>query len=150
MNRIQLRWPASPLYRLISFAALVAASGCGERMPYACVPVSGKVTYEDGSLIPAEQINVTFVSQLPPIDPKTPPRNGHAEADGKTGAFDYATTFVHKDGIIVGEHKVIIQCISKNKLLRNLVAAEYSELDKTPLKVDSAHLPLELKVPKPR
>jgi hypothetical protein len=150
MHKYRCRGAASPVLCLISFVALVAAGGCGDHTPYRCVPVSGKVTYEDGSPIPAEQINLTFVSQLPPIDPKIPPKNGNAVADGKTGAFEYATTFVHKDGIIGGEHKVVIRCISKGKEMRNLVPADYSEVDKTPLKVDSGGSPFDIKVPKPR
>ena len=95
----------------------MALSGCGYKPPYACVRVSGQVTYDDGSLIPADTIRVIFLSQTRPIDSKNPPKNGEADVDPKTGKFDFATTFEYKDGIIVGEHKVIIQCI-RNKRLR--------------------------------
>jgi hypothetical protein len=123
-------------------------SGCGKGVPYSCVPVSGKVTYDDGSLIPADQIHLVFVSQTPPVDPKMPPKNGVATADGKTGKFDFATTYSFKDGIVSGEHKVIVQCLRKGRLVRNLVAAEFTDPTKTPLKVRTGEAPFNLTIPK--
>ncbi len=128
--------------------ALAIAPGC-HREPYSCVKVSGKVTYEDGSLIPADRIEVAFFPQTPPIDPKTPPKAGSAEADGKTGAFAYATTFIRGDGIIVGEHKVVIQCFRGRHPVSGLVADDYSNPVATPLKVNTSESPFDLKVPKP-
>ncbi len=127
---------------------LASVGGCGKTGPYPCIKVSGKVTYDDGSLIPAEEIEVMFLSQTPPIDPKTLPRPGTATVDGKTGKFDYATTFVPKDGIIVGEHKVMFRCL-KGKRLLPLVPDEYTKADKTPVKVQSSGSPFEFKLPKP-
>ena len=124
------------------------APGC-QRAPYACVKVSGKVTYEDGSLIPADRIHVVFLSQTPPIDAKTPPKAGTADADGKTGTFDFATTFIYKDGIIPGEHKVFIQCFRNGQSFPGLVADEYSNPARSPLKVKSSESPFDLKVRKP-
>jgi hypothetical protein len=134
----------------IPLFALAAIAGCGKSSPYACVPASGKVTYDDGSLIPADQIQLVFVSLTPPIDPKTPPKNGIAYANGNTGTFDYASTFGNKDGIVVGEHKVVVQCLRKAHLIGNLVPAEFTDAAKTPLKTRTGDGPLTLKVPKPR
>jgi hypothetical protein len=138
------------LFRLIPCILLVPALGCQRVGPYSCVKVSGKVTYEDGSPIPADRIRVVFVSQTPPVDPKTPPRAGFAEADGKTGTFDFATTYAYKDGIIAGEHKVFIECYRNGQLSHDLIADEYSDPAKTPLKVQSSESPFELKVRKKR
>jgi hypothetical protein len=107
------------------------------------------VTYEDGSLIPAERIRIVFVSQAPLIDPKTSPRRGLAEADRTTGKFDSATTFVKEDGIIVGQHKVVIQCLREELLTHDLVLEEYSDPAKTPLVVNSSDSPFEFKLRKP-
>jgi hypothetical protein len=134
---------------LTACAALFAAAGCGGK-PYSCVHVSGKITYEDGSLIPADQIHLIFLSQAKPIDPKTPPKNGLADANGKTGEFDFATTYASRDGIIAGEHKVVVQCISNGLQRRDLLPPEYGAKDKTPLKVRTSDLSLVMKVPKPR
>jgi hypothetical protein len=128
---------------------LVAGAGCNKQ-PYGCVPVSGKVTYEDGSLIPAEQIRVKFLSQAPALDPKVHPREGVAKVDVKTGAFDSVTTYAAKDGIVPGEHKVLIECFSEGQMRSDLVPREYADLRKTPLTVDSSKSPFELKVPKPK
>jgi len=113
------------------------------------VPVSGKVGYEDGSLIPAEKIRIKFLSQAPVTDPKRHPRMGIAAADGKTGTFDSATTYVYKDGIIRGEHKVLIEAIGGGDIQGELVPAEYLDPGKTPLTINTDQLPLELKVRKP-
>ncbi len=139
---------AGRLPRLVSFVVLVIILGCHHE-PYSCVKVSGKVTFEDGSLIPADRIHLVFLSQVPPIDQKTPPKAGTAEADGKTGTFNLATTFAYGDGIIAGEHKVLIQCYRNGQLAHDLVADEYSTASKTPLRVQSSQAPFDLKVPKP-
>jgi hypothetical protein len=132
---------------LLSLAMLVFC-GCGDHPPYSCVRVSGKVTYENGALIPADQINLIFIPQTPAIDPKVPPRNGHADVDTKTGTFDFATTFVRKDGIISGESKVVVQCIRQGKLVHDLIADEYTQQDKTPLTVNTNESPLTIKLSK--
>ena len=134
---------SGPPLGLVLLVMLAAAGGC-KREPFACVPVSGKVTYEDGSLIPAERIRLIFISQAPPVNQKVYPRDGSAMVDVKTGAFDWATTFARKDGIIAGEHKVLIQCTPDG-----LVGREYDDRKNTPLTVNTSQSPFELKVAKP-
>jgi len=125
---------------------VAAFPGCGGyKPPYGCTKVSGTVTYDDGSLIPAERIRLIFVSQAPPLDPKTPPKNGLAEADVKTGKFAGATTFDYNDGIIAGEHKVLVNCWGNGKLIPD----EYRDVATTPLKVKSSDSPFHFKIPKP-
>jgi hypothetical protein len=133
---------------MVFSAVLTAVGGCSKTGPYSCTNVSGKVMYEDGSLIPADQIQVVFLPQMTPIDSRTPPKPGRADADGKTGKFDFATTFLHGDGIIAGEHKVIFKCVSGKRPVR-LVPDEYTQPDKTPVKVKSSDSPFEFKIPKP-
>jgi hypothetical protein len=150
MYAIQRIWHATTRGSLALILAilLVATGGC-RRHPYACVPVSGKVTYEDGSLIPAEKIRLVFISQAPPDDPKVPPRDGAAIVDVKTGTFDFARTFAAKDGIIAGEHKVLVQCFAGHEARRDLVSSQYDDRNNTPLKVNTSQSPFELKVRKP-
>jgi hypothetical protein len=138
-------------HRAISLFAcnLLLLAGCRGSRPYSCVPVSGKVTYEDGSLIPADQIHLIFLSLAKPIDLKTTPKNGLADAKGRSGEFEFATTFAFRDGIIVGQHKVVVQCIRGGQLMRDLVPAEYGDAAKTPLTVRSGESPFALTVPKP-
>lgn len=128
---------------------LAVSVGC-QKQPYPCVPVSGKVIYEDGSLISAERISVTFLSQTPSTDPRVHPRAGTAVVDCKTGSFASATTFVAKDGIIPGEHKVLIQCYVGRHMATDLVGDEYASSRTTPLTINTSQLPLVLKVRKPK
>jgi hypothetical protein len=147
---IQRSLPVAPLRSVgfIFIIMLAAVVGC-KKQPFSCVPVSGKVMYEDGSLIQAERIRVKFISQAQSADPHIAPREGAADVDGKTGTFDWVTTYVPKDGIIPGEHKVVIQCFTGSRLRTDLVGEEYSNSTKTPLIVQSSQSPFELKVRKP-
>jgi hypothetical protein len=129
--------------------ALLVAIGCGKGTPYRCIPVTGKVTYEDGSLIPADMIRITFQSLAKPIDAKTLPKDGRANVDAKSGKFDFVTTFTNRDGIIQGEHKVVVLCIRKGLQTHNLIPADYSDSAKTPLRIQSSDSPIILKIPKP-
>ncbi len=137
-----------PLFGLVFVFALAAIAGCS-RQPYGCVPVSGRVTYDDGSLIPADKIRLMFVSRAPPVDQKHHPRDGSTVVDVKTGTFDSVTTYVPKDGIIAGEHKVVIQCFSGGQRRMDLVPSEYSDRTSTPLTVNTSQSPFQLKVAKP-
>ncbi len=130
--------------------ALALAAGCGSRDPYACVRVSGKVTYDDGSLIPAEQIRVTFVPQAPPINATVQPHSGSAAVDVKSGKFAAATTYSLNGGIIAGKHKVLVYAYSGGKLRTDLAPKEYSDPGTTPLLVDTSQLPFDIKVRKPK
>jgi len=140
------RYPACAAVVLV----LALAAGCGPRAPYACVRVSGKVTYDDGSLIPAEQIRVTFVPQAPPINATVQPHSGSAAVDVKSGKFAAATTYSLNGGIIAGKHKVLVYAYSGGKLRTDLVPNEYSDPGTTPLLVDTSQLPFDIKVRKPK
>ena len=67
----------SRMYGLPALAGLLGLlliAGCGgSKDPFSYVKVKGKVTYADGSLIPAQRIKLTFNSELPPLDAKTYP-----------------------------------------------------------------------------
>jgi hypothetical protein len=124
--------------------------GCGSREPFAYVPVSGKVTYEDGSLIPIDGLKVIFVSQTPPVDPKIHPRPGVATVDRATGTFTSATSHKANDGLVRGKHKVTLSPAGPMPSVASLLPAEYRDTNTTPLEVDTAQQPFELKVRKPK
>lgn len=90
--------------------SLAAVVGCGGSEPFKMIPVSGKITYDDGSLISAARLRLEFKPQAKPIDPKTHPRPGSAEVNVKDGTFGsgkfQATTHIFGDGLIIGKHKV--------------------------------------------
>jgi hypothetical protein len=138
---------AAPLV-LMAFV-VVSLAGCN-REPFQRVRVSGTVAYEDGSPIPVEVLRLTFTPQAPPLDDKTHPRPGWAEADTATGAFNSATTRKVGDGLVRGKHKVTLSGAGSSRLPRSLVPPEYQDYAQTPLEVDTDHQPFELKVRKPR
>lgn len=127
--------------------AVCCFSGCGSGAPFDYIPVSGKITYDDGTPIPAGGIRLGFRS----IDAKpvgdAHPRPAEAVVDAQ-GNFGSATSYKPNDGLIPGKHKVTIAYATdaKGKLL---VAKEYTDGSTTPLVVDTATLPLEIKVPRP-
>ncbi len=131
------------------FAAAISTmffslSGCGHHEPFGYVKVQGKVSYEDGSLIPARRLVVRFISQAPSPDVKIVPRPGDGEVNVKTGTFAKVTSHTPGDGIVPGEHKVII--VGE---VRGLVPTEYTDVATTPLTVNSNDSPFDIKVKKP-
>ncbi|MCS7303883.1 MAG: hypothetical protein NZ602_02080 [Thermoguttaceae bacterium] len=133
---------------LVALALLVA--GCGGQ-PYAVVPIRGKVTYEDGSLIPAASLMLEFNSQEKPKDPKTYPRPGRAEVNVADGTFSNVSTYDPNDGAIRGEHKVVVKAYDKNgSPVYHLFPKEYSDATTTPLTINVGdQREFHIKVPKP-
>ena len=129
---------------------LAFLAGCGAKEPFQHVPVSGKVTYDDGSLIPVDGLMLMFIPQTGPIDPKTYPRPGTAVVDKATGTFSSATTHKANDGLVRGKHKVTLFAPNNRPLTPSVVPPEYGDPAKTPLEVDTANQPFELKVRKPK
>jgi hypothetical protein len=138
------------LFARVLFAAtfstmVLAISGCGHREPFDYVKVQGKVSYEDGSLIPGKRIIVRFISQTPPQDRKFTPRPGDGEVDLKTGMFSCVTSSnTFGNGIVPGEHKVIIVGGGR------AVPIEYTKIETTPLTVNASNSPFDLKITKPQ
>ena len=127
--------------------AACCSLGCGSSSPFDYIPVSGKITYDDGTPIPASGIRLGFRA----IDAKPVgdayPRPAEAVVDAQ-GNFGSATSYKPNDGLVPGKHKVTIAYATdaKGKLL---VAKEYTDGATTPLVVDTASLPLDIKVPRP-
>ena len=146
---LRIRTPVATL-GVVSFLAILAAAGCGSNEPFTHVPVSGLVTYEDGSLIPVDTLALRFVPQSKPVDPKTHPRPGMAIIDKATGKFTSATSHKANDGLVRGKHKVVLTSMGETPLLPSIVPPEYCDPAKTPLMVDTADTPFDLKIRKPR
>lgn len=127
--------------------ATVCLGGCSDSAPFSYVPVSGRVTYEDGTAIPASGMKLQFE----PLDAQTVngmhPRIATADLDSE-GRFSNATSHKYGDGLVPGKHKVAIgYATDKNGNL--LIPKEDASLGETQLTVDTANLPFEIKVPKP-
>ena len=128
--------------------SLSSLTGCGSGDPFSYAQVSGKITYDDDTLIP-ENLILKFHPQSAPLDTKTYPRFGSAAVDKTTGTFDTVTSHKFGDGLVRGKHKVTVLATDLRPLPPNLVPREYSDPDKTPLVVDTAEQPFVLRVKKP-
>jgi hypothetical protein len=132
-----------------SMLCLLLAGGCSKSDdPFTYVKVYGTVTYDDGSKIPATALQLYFNPQMKPIGAAAP-RVAVTVVDIKTGEFKYVTSHKPGDGLVRGKYKVIVVGPDHAALPKNVVPADYGDFDKTPLEIDTDHLPLEIKVPKP-
>lgn len=93
---------------LIVTARLLVAGGIGHiaSEPYKALPVTGKVTFEDGTPMPVGRMTVVFTSQTPPVEKNIIPRPAQAEVKVADGTFSEATTHRPGDGLILGRHTV--------------------------------------------
>ncbi len=132
----------------VLFGSLLFFSGCGSDVPFGIVPVHGTVTYEDGSLIPADEITIIFNPVNPPREGKMVAPGGRTSVDVSDGTFKSVTSYRPNDGVVLGRHKVVI--ISSKKGSGALVAAIYRKSSTTPLEVEvsASGQFLEIKVSK--
>lgn len=131
---------------LLLFSCLVCF-GCGPKSPFEYVEASGRIAYEDGSLIPSGGLRLLFSAQdAPPIE-GAHPRPGVADVNDK-GEFACVTSYKYCDGLVPGRHKVAIQQV-KDKEGRLLVPNEFTSIATTPLMVDTKDAPFDIKVPRP-
>lgn len=135
-------------HRIMMILALggLMLAGCNNE-PFDYVKVKGKVTYEDGSVIPADSIELWFASTAPPVDENTHPRPAKAGVNIADGTFGKITSHKPGDGVVKGEHKVAIFAY-KNGQISNLIPKEYTNARTTPLLVDTKDAPWEIKVKK--
>jgi hypothetical protein len=130
--------------------SLLTLAGCGTREPFDYVKVHGKVSYDDGSLIPVDPLRLTFYPQDIPPKGKDYPRPGMAAVDKASGTFESVTSHQFGDGLVRGKHKVTIGAVGPTPVSPSILPPEYGDMRCTPLVVDTADSPFELKVRKPR
>jgi hypothetical protein len=114
---------------------LLAPIGCSRSAPFEVVPVSGKVTYADGSPIPATEVRLAFIPQdVASSGGAHPPMaEGVAQADG---TFRELTTYRFGDGAIVGQHRVTVVALDPLERPLDVVAVRYRSEETTPLTAD--------------
>ncbi len=141
-----LRW-AWP----IAFIVPVVAGGCGSE-PYATVRISGSVTYDDGSPIPATQLFVLFEPQRESIDGRQFPRPGQAQVNTADGTFGTPTTYAPADGVVEGEHKVVVQALDEHGFPDyRFFPEQYGDPTTTPLRIEvGPQRTFKLEIPRPR
>ena len=131
---------------LILILATLSCVGCGSGGPFEYVPVKGRLTFEDGTPIPAHGIVLQFVTMDVGAQGQAHPRPGAADLDDE-GNFTCATSYKYGDGLVPGKHKVAIY-YATDKKGNLLIPKTYALVDTTPLVIDTANSPLEIKVPK--
>ena len=134
--------------RLLFAVTCCLLLGCGSSGPFDYEKVSGRITYEDGSPIPGPALRLRFVAQDAPEVERAFPRPAFAIVNAE-GEFDCVTSHKYGDGLIPGKHKVSIEMEGLPDA-RPPVPREYLSANTTPLTVDTADAPFDLKVPKPQ
>lgn len=150
-------WEARPGV-VIACGAGVFAVGCliavsllfgSPRDPFSYRRIHGRLTYDDGEVLPAKEVTLTFVPVDVAADGRRHPRTGQATLIPETGRFEFASTRRRGDGVVAGWHKVLVTGPNRLPLAVDVVSADYSSFDTTPLKVDSRGGRLELMVRRP-
>jgi hypothetical protein len=133
---------------------IASVLGCGSSVPFDFVPVHGKVTYEDGSLIPADSILVTFSPILSGEKSRTVPPGGRTDVNVQDGTFSAVSSYRKDDGLAIGRHKVMVVSAKKGpngqSAPSTAVPLVYGQEATTPLEieVESNDQFLDLKVSK--
>ncbi|HEY6564978.1 MAG TPA: hypothetical protein VIY86_10810, partial [Pirellulaceae bacterium] len=142
----RLPWPQSQRrLSILGLLGIAAITSSCDSNPFAQVPISGIVHYEDGSTIPATSMKLWFTSLAPAKDERTHPRPASAPVDIATGAIGQATTYRYEDGVIQGKHRVHLDLDPPN-----LVPRQFTSAATTTLEVDTSQLPWDIQIPKPR
>ena len=141
--------PALPASQLLCWAAIGLVAGCGDSGPFEYVPVTGKVTYDDGTLIEAEAIRVGFTALDYQGDVNVRPRPGKTQLNVQDGSFDHVTSYKYADGLVPGRHRVAIVALGKDGKLLPVVPRDVMNSAESPIIVDTAEAPFHIKVPKP-
>jgi hypothetical protein len=130
---------------------LLLVAGCGEKSPFTVVPVSGKVTYDDGTPITGTDIQIVFVPQAQSVNSKEYPRRAYGTVSRTDGIFDRMTTNQYGDGVTVGPQKVVVFSLNDQGKPSGALAAQYANPAETPLtaEVTAGGSPYEFKVAKP-
>lgn len=135
----------------ICFVLIVTSCvGCGDTGPFDYTPVTGKLSYEDDSLITeAHSLRLGFVSMDRGDDMTRRPRPAKAPINISDGTFDHVTSYKYADGLVAGKHKVVVVAKDEKGMPSLVVPEEYTKVATTPLVVDTAEAPFHIKVPKP-
>ncbi|MEO2046068.1 MAG: hypothetical protein ABGX16_05785 [Pirellulales bacterium] len=133
--------------------AVVSSIGCGSDMPFDLVPVQGKVTYEDGSLIQTDSILVTFNPVNPKREGKMIAPGGQTYANVVDGTFAGVSSRRPNDGLVLGRHQVVVVSFASGRegpIPTDAVPRKYHKMRTTPLEVEvtSSNQFLEIQVSK--
>ena len=129
---------------------LLGIAGCGGGGPYGTKKITGTILYDDGSVIPADRIELRFISQEPPVDSKTYPKPGLVDVNVTDGTFSDVSTYRYGDGIIKGKHKIAAMSLDAKNMPTTSIPLEFNSPDTSTLEVDSSESTFKLVIPKPK
>jgi hypothetical protein len=150
-TRSNVRFSPALIAGLSMFASF---TGCGSNVPFDFVPVHGKISYEDGSLIAADSILITFNPIRSEEKSKMVPPGGQTNVNVQDGTFSAVSSHRANDGVAVGRHKVVVVAFKKgpngSPVPIAAVPPVYRSEGTTPLEieVDSSDQFLDLKISK--
>jgi hypothetical protein len=132
--------PKAPAPLVCLLLILGTSFGCHREMPFDLVPVNGKVAYDDGGLIKAGSIVVTFNPvDAVTVDGVTTP-GAQTSVNVADGSFADVTTRRPGDGLIRGRHKVVVLSYDARAdgrpVPNKAVPVRYRKVDATSLEVD--------------
>jgi hypothetical protein len=134
--------------------SLFVVHGCSSDMPFDLLPVEGKVTYDDGSLIEAHSVLLTFNPVNPERSKKLVAPGGQTYLKMEDGTFSGVTSRKPNDGIVPGRHKVVLVSFKEGAngfpTPSNAIPAIYRKVATTPVEVqvESSNQFIEIKVSK--
>lgn len=132
---------------MLLLATLAVCGGCDDGVPFDYIPVTGQITYEDGTPIPASGMKLQFEPLDAQVVNGMHPRIATADVNAE-GKFTSATSYKHGDGLVPGRHRVSIG-YATDKEGKLLIPKKNASLASSDLIVDTETLPLEIKVSKP-
>jgi len=123
---------------VVGFA--LATAGCRREMPFDLVPIHGKVAYDDGSLIKAGSITVTFNPVDAPTEGGVTPPGAQTQVNVEDGTFTAITTRRPNDGVLLGRHKVAVMSFDARAdgrpVANDAVPDRYRKAHTTPIEID--------------
>lgn len=132
---------------LVAIAALLFWGQPGN--PHAYRDLYGHVTYEDGTPLPATSLVLSFIPDAEPSHGPVGSRTGTILVDSQTGKFSARLSYRKDIGGASTDYRVCVLAAPQVPLDEGVVASEYSDPKKTPVRVDVARLPLSIKLPRP-
>ena len=130
---------------------LAVVAGCGGE-PFSFVPVTGKITYTDNTLIPAEEIMVRLVPLNPVQKGADIAPSATGIVDVKDGTFAGVTSHKYMDGVVPGRYLVMVIALKDHKP-SGAVPAKYLSAVASPLVIEvtpQKHDFPQLQVEKPK
>jgi hypothetical protein len=99
-------------------------------------PVSGKLTYDDGSPVPGHRIQIVFIPLVPEGQSSNRDRPSIADVNAEDGTFKVASTYEEGDGATVGMHRIMVTVLGLDGKLSDAIPRVFADPRTTPLKIE--------------